>query len=320
MTVRHMRIFCAVCENDCSTTKAAAQLNMSQPAVSLAVKELEDSYEVRLFNRIGRRLSITSAGEIFLRYARRILALFSGVEREMRDWNRFGKLRIGASLTIGGQLLPRYVGLFKKCHPEAEIDVLVAPSSELEQKVLDNELDFALVERGTMYAPAVCFHTLYDRFPGHCLCGGRDVRQGQINSIWRSCRSTSCCSGTRAAAPGRSSSGPAGKRALCEQPAGNPSVPRLCSMWPPRGWAWQCCPTGWWSSRCRRGVWSQYRWPAWICGGSFPSSSIRIRFLTASAEAFIRSVGIVKLRSLCRPGSWYTEKREGTGPLFFVFQ
>ena len=48
MTVRHMRIFCAVCENDCSTTKAAAQLNMSQPAVSLAVKELENYYEVRL--------------------------------------------------------------------------------------------------------------------------------------------------------------------------------------------------------------------------------------------------------------------------------
>ena len=167
MTVRHMRIFCAVCENDCSTTKAAAQLNMSQPAVSLAVKELENYYEVRLFDRIGRRLSITSAGEIFLRYARRILALFSGVEREMRDWNRFGKLRIGASLTIGGQLLPRYVGLFKKCHPEAEIDVLVAPSSELEQKVLDNELDFALVE-GTMYAPAIV-----------CAADGM-YRQGQI--------------------------------------------------------------------------------------------------------------------------------------------
>ena len=177
MTVRHMRIFCAVCENDCSTTKAAAQLNMSQPAVSLAVKELENYYEVRLFDRIGRRLSITSAGEIFLRYARRILALFSGVEREMRDWNRFGKLRIGASLTIGGQLLPRYVGLFKKCHPEAEIDVLVAPSSELEQKVLDNELDFALVE-GTMLCSSHCLHTLYDRFPGHCLCGGRNVSPG----------------------------------------------------------------------------------------------------------------------------------------------
>ena len=179
MTVRHMRIFCAVCENDCSTTKAAAQLNMSQPAVSLAVKELENYYEVRLFDRIGRRLSITSAGEIFLRYARRILALFSGVEREMRDWNRFGKLRIGASLTIGGQLLPRYVGLFKKCHPEAEIDVLVAPSSELEQKVLDNELDFALVE-GTMYAPAiVSIPYMTDSLAIVCAADGM-YRQGQI--------------------------------------------------------------------------------------------------------------------------------------------
>ena len=82
MTVRHMRIFCAVCENDCSTTKAAAQLNMSQPAVSLAVKELENYYEVRLFDRIGRRLSITSAGEIFLRYARRALFQYHSQQPE----------------------------------------------------------------------------------------------------------------------------------------------------------------------------------------------------------------------------------------------
>lgn len=97
----------------------------------------------------------------------------------MRDWNRFGKLRIGASLTIGGQLLPRYVGLFKKCHPEAEIDVLVAPSSELEQKVLDNELDFALVE-GTMYAPAiVSIPYMTDSLAIVCAAGGM-YRQGQI--------------------------------------------------------------------------------------------------------------------------------------------
>ena len=65
MTVRHMRIFCAVCENDCSTTKAAAQLNMSQPAVSLAVKELENYYEVRLFDRIGRAFPSPVPGRSF---------------------------------------------------------------------------------------------------------------------------------------------------------------------------------------------------------------------------------------------------------------
>ena len=55
MTLRHMKIFCAVCDSDCNTTKAAEKLNMTQPAVSLAIKELERYYGIVLFDRIGRR-------------------------------------------------------------------------------------------------------------------------------------------------------------------------------------------------------------------------------------------------------------------------
>lgn len=56
MTIRHLRIFLSVCSNDCNTTKAAAELLMTQPAVSLAIRELEQYYGVQLFDRIGRRL------------------------------------------------------------------------------------------------------------------------------------------------------------------------------------------------------------------------------------------------------------------------
>ncbi len=69
MTLRHMKIFVAVCEAG-SITGAAKKLYLAQPAVSLAVRELEDYYGVRLFDRIAKKLYITEAGTRFLSYAR----------------------------------------------------------------------------------------------------------------------------------------------------------------------------------------------------------------------------------------------------------
>lgn len=146
MTVRHIKIFCAVCENDYNTTKAAAQLNMTQPAVSLAIKELEGYYGINLFDRIGRRLMITPAGEMFLSYASHISSLFDDMEKGMKDWDYFGKLRVGASITIGSQFLPKYIQVFSELYPGTDISVLVAPDNMLVEKLLANELDFALVE------------------------------------------------------------------------------------------------------------------------------------------------------------------------------
>lgn len=103
MTIRHMIIFRTVCENGYHFTKAAEVLHMTQPAVSPAIKELEQYYGVQLFNRIGRRLQITDAGQHFLQYAIHISDLFSDMETGLRDWNSKGILRIGASITIGSR-------------------------------------------------------------------------------------------------------------------------------------------------------------------------------------------------------------------------
>ena len=80
MTIRHMMIFRAVCETGFHFTKAAEVLHMTQPAVSLAIKELEQYYGVRLFDRFGRRLYITDAGKHFLQYAIHICDLFQDME------------------------------------------------------------------------------------------------------------------------------------------------------------------------------------------------------------------------------------------------
>ena len=106
MTIRHLKIFLSVCENSFHTTKAAEELHMTQPAVSLAIKELEQHYGVILFDRIGRRLKITEAGQRLMEYSSHIISLFDDMEKGMKDWDSFGIIRIGASITIGSQFLP----------------------------------------------------------------------------------------------------------------------------------------------------------------------------------------------------------------------
>lgn len=155
MTLRHMNIYRAVCDCGCNTTRAAEHLAMTQPAVSLAIKELELYYGIVLFDRIGRRLQLTSAGQRFYQYASRISAQFEDMEREMRNWDTHGILRVGASITIGSQFMPGYVTAFSERCPNTQVLVTIAPADQLEQGLLSNTLDFALSE-GISHNPTLC--------------------------------------------------------------------------------------------------------------------------------------------------------------------
>lgn len=154
MTIRHMIIFRTLCDVGYNSTKAAEVLHMTQPAVSLAIKELEQYYGTRLFDRIGRRLQITDAGQHFLQYAIHISDLFADMETGLRDWDSKGILRVGASITIGSQFMPSYVKAFSELCPGLDVRVTVDQSERLEQKLLSNELDFALVE-GIAHEPNI---------------------------------------------------------------------------------------------------------------------------------------------------------------------
>ena len=146
MTVRHMKIFKTVCECGCSITKAAEKLNMTQPAVSLAVSELENYYGIKLFDRISRRLYLSEAGKMFLEYANTITLTFDDMEKRVRSWEKTGVVRVGASISIGAMLMPEYVKKFAAEKPDTKVTVKINRSEELEALLFENKLDFALIE------------------------------------------------------------------------------------------------------------------------------------------------------------------------------
>lgn len=182
MTLRHMMIFRTVCETEYNTTRAAEALHMTQPAVSLAIKELEQYYGLRLFDRIGRRLRITDAGKLFLQYATHISELFNDMETGLRDWGTKGILRVGASITIGSQFLPGYVKAFSNLCPGIDVRAIVEQGERLEKKLLENELDCALTE-GIVHDTNIVSEAYMEDHLSIICASDKRWRQGQSISI-----------------------------------------------------------------------------------------------------------------------------------------
>lgn len=145
MTLRHMKIFLAVYQAQ-QITKAARQLCMTQPAVTRAIQEIEAYYGVRLFERINRKLYITQTGTMFYTYAVHIVDCFDQMEKGLRDWDQLGVLRVGATIALGTDLLPKVLVRFQQANPSLQIRSVVSNGAALQQALLDNQLDFAVIE------------------------------------------------------------------------------------------------------------------------------------------------------------------------------
>jgi len=131
-----------------SFTKAADALCMTQPAVTFQIKQLEDQFSTRLFDRVGARITLTPAGSVALEYAERILALSAELEAKMKEitGREVGPLTIGASTTIAEFLLPRVVGQFKSQHPGIVPQLVVANSEMVQARVAERSLDLGFIE------------------------------------------------------------------------------------------------------------------------------------------------------------------------------
>jgi DNA-binding transcriptional LysR family regulator len=147
VNLNHLAIFHAVAQAG-SMTLGAERLDISQPAASKQVRELERALGVNLFDRIGRRVRLSQAGEILADYARRLFALAHEVEEAMADVRavRRGRLVVGASTTIGTYLLPGVVAEFWRRHPGVELLVEIENTEQVHRRLAGLELDVGLTE------------------------------------------------------------------------------------------------------------------------------------------------------------------------------
>lgn len=130
-----------------SFTLAAKELFLTQSAVSHAIKALEQELETRIFNRVGKRVFLTQAGEQLLRHAERILREMqlarAGLE-ELRNWGH-SRLRIGASLTACQYLLPSVLREFKRNSPRCTLKIETGDAPKMEELLRDNQIDLAIM-------------------------------------------------------------------------------------------------------------------------------------------------------------------------------
>jgi DNA-binding transcriptional LysR family regulator len=147
MNLNHLAVFHAVAETG-GMRLGAERLDVSQPAVSKQVQELERALGLHLFDRIGRRVRLSQAGEILADYARRLFALAEEAERAMAEVRTVGRgrLAIGASTTIGSYLLPGVLAEFWGRRPGVEVLVRIENTEQVHRRLAGHELDLGLTE------------------------------------------------------------------------------------------------------------------------------------------------------------------------------
>lgn len=172
MTLRHFQIFIAVCEKG-SMTAAAQALFLSQPAVSQTISDMEQHYGVPLFERLSRRLYLTQAGKRLLGYARHIIRMNCDAEMQMKSIAGGGTIRVGASVTVGAQILPALVSRFIRENPLISVEVTEDNTSRIEKGVLSDQIDIGLVEGETRSSDLVKIPFLKDELVLICAADHR---------------------------------------------------------------------------------------------------------------------------------------------------
>ena len=147
MADRRLQVFYSVARL-LSFTKAAEELHMTQPAVTFQVRQLEEQFNTRLFDRTHNRISLTDAGKRFYEFAGRIFELYSEMDNSVRELTGdvSGVLILGASTTVAEYMLPSLLGNFKEKNPEVIIRLKVGNTDGIVTMVENNTIDLGVVE------------------------------------------------------------------------------------------------------------------------------------------------------------------------------
>jgi DNA-binding transcriptional LysR family regulator len=186
MADRRLQVFYTVARQ-LSFTKAAEQLFMTQPAVTFQVKQLEEHFNTRLFERSHGKIALTLTGRLVMEYAGKILGLSDEMETRVGEvtGTMSGPLLLGASTTIAEFMLPQILGEFKARHPQVQARMTVANSETIENRVADYSIDLGLIESPS-HLPALHTEVCCDDelvmicAPGHKLAKSSSVTPQQV--------------------------------------------------------------------------------------------------------------------------------------------
>jgi len=173
MDLRQVRYFLETARQG-SFTRAAAQLRIAQPAISMAIKRLEEELELTLFNRQDKRVTLTAEGEAFREHAVRLLADVTAAEQEMADLRGLekGQVRIGIPPMLSSYFFPRIIRDFARRYPRLQLSVYGDGAGRIQQMLGQGELDMGVIAGQNVLAGLEARHFLREEVivcvpPGH---------------------------------------------------------------------------------------------------------------------------------------------------------
>jgi DNA-binding transcriptional LysR family regulator len=142
-----LKVFCTVAETK-SFSKSSEIIHLTQPAISLLIQAIEETYETKLFDRASHTVTLTPAGEMLCKYAKEILNLYAAAEKNIGEITGFvkGCITIGASTTIANYMLPGIIADFRKTHPKIKMHMLVGNTKRVVEFLNGGNIDIGLVE------------------------------------------------------------------------------------------------------------------------------------------------------------------------------
>ncbi len=146
MDLWRLHIFCKVVELR-SFSKAGSSVYLSQPTVSSHIKDLEDHFECKLIDRLGREVAPTKAGELLYGYAAKMMALKENAERALAEFQGLvrGHLTIGGSTIPGGYILPPLLGKFKQAYPQVTVTLIESDTAGIIQDTMEGRVELGIV-------------------------------------------------------------------------------------------------------------------------------------------------------------------------------
>ncbi|WP_028399297.1 LysR family transcriptional regulator [Ectobacillus panaciterrae] len=191
MIVDTLKIFVTVVEQK-HFSRAAEILNLSQPGVSLHIRNLENELGVKLITRSPKHVQVTEAGEILYIRSKQILSHYEEAKKEINELFHVvtGNLRIGASFTIGEYILPKVLAEYTNQHPRVDIQVMISNTEEVIQALRFNTIDIGLIEGKVIHADIEADPFMEDEMivivpPQHPLSQRRVIEKERLqNQVW----------------------------------------------------------------------------------------------------------------------------------------